>query len=67
MNMALANKSKILAGLILVILIILGLYFFTRPTDKPKCNCIFPNTGEYGVIKDGECVVMDCKRDSQNK
>lgn len=26
----------------------------------PQCNCTFPNSGKYGVIQNGTCVVVDC-------
>ncbi len=26
----------------------------------PKCNCYYPATGEYGVIKGGNCRVVNC-------
>lgn len=38
----------------------LGYFLWRRSADKPECNCRYSQTGEYGVIKDGECVVVDC-------
>jgi hypothetical protein len=38
------------------------LYFLTRSTQRPKCDCVFPNSGAYGVIRDGTCVPTDCER-----
>jgi|GEM_PF-1116415 len=26
----------------------------------PKCNCYYPNTGQYGVIRWGDCRVVNC-------
>lgn len=42
-----------------------GFYAWRVTSQKPECNCVFPNTKEYGVIKDDECVVTDCKLKSK--
>lgn len=28
--------------------------------NKPKCNCMYPNSGSYGVRSGSDCVVTDC-------
>jgi len=28
--------------------------------EAPRCNCYYPNTGRYGVIRWGDCRVVDC-------
>jgi hypothetical protein len=58
------KKSKLitLCVLALVVFIAGGLYVYRRSTVKPKCNCMFPATGEYGVIgSGGKCKVVDCE------
>jgi len=41
-------------------------YFFVlKSAAKPKCDCEFPNSGTYGVIRDGKCVVTDCERSNK--
>lgn len=61
------TAKVILLSFVLIAAIALGVYLLTRPVEKPFCNCVFPNTGEYGVKKNGECVVTDCKRKDQSQ
>lgn len=28
--------------------------------EGEKCNCLYPNTGQYGVKSGTDCVVKDC-------
>lgn len=57
-----ARTLKAVASVIaLIVLVGLGYYFWRASSKKPECDCIFSKTREYGVIKDGECVVVDCK------
>jgi hypothetical protein len=57
------KKSKIILMCVLAVVVItVGLYVYRRSTTKPKCNCMFPNTGKYGVIGfGGACRVVDCE------
>ena len=51
---------RILAPVILLITVLVVFWFFRKP--KPKCDCYYPNTGEYGIkdVKYG-CKVADCE------
>jgi flagellar basal body-associated protein FliL len=61
-----SKKSKTLISvLVLIMLAAAGFYAWRVSSQKPECNCVFPNTKEYGVIKDDECVVTDCKLKSK--
>jgi hypothetical protein len=33
----------------------------------PVCDCYFPNSKEYGVKKDGKCVVTKCQKKTPEK
>ena len=47
---------------VLALVVIAGLYVYRRSTTKPKCDCMFPNSGRYGVIGlGGGCRVVDCE------
>jgi len=61
--MALERRKKILvfAGVLLVV--VLGcIYAWSVFGPKPICDCQFPNTDRYGVIRNGKCVIIDCER-----
>ena len=63
-----ANKQTLLiVGLTLAS--ILTIYAQKKPDAQKKsdaitavCDCYYPNTKEYGVKKDGTCVVAKCRR-----
>jgi hypothetical protein len=55
----------IILALLLVAVGASVLYFLTRSTARPKCDCVFPNSGRYGVIRDGTCVPTDCEREAK--
>jgi hypothetical protein len=57
------KKSKAIMMCVLALVVIAaGLYVYRRSTTKPKCNCLFPNSGRYGVIgQGGVCRVVDCE------
>jgi hypothetical protein len=39
-----------------------GLYIYKALNSKPKCDCMFPNSKEYGVISaGGKCRVVPCE------
>ena len=59
-----AKRSKlVILGLLLAMLAASIVYFFLlRSGEKPKCDCVFPNSGRYGVIRDGTCVETECDR-----
>ena len=45
-----------------LVVIAVGLYGYRWLTAKPKCNCMFPDTKQYGVIgPGGGCRVVDCE------
>ena len=56
------KKSKIIKMCVLALVVIAAsLYVYRRSTIKPKCDCVFPNSGRYGVIgMGGGCRVIDC-------
>ena len=57
------KRSKIIVViLLLAVAAVPALYFLLRSEGKPKCDCIFPNSGTYGVIKEGRCVKTDCAK-----
>lgn len=50
---------------LLAIFLALGFALSTGPStsaneEGAKCSCLYPNSGQYGVKKDGDCVVQDC-------
>jgi len=57
------RRSKVIMMCVLALVVIsAGLYVYRRITIKPKCNCMFPNSGRYGVIgQGGQCRVIDCE------
>jgi len=41
-----------------------------KPTPGEKlsvCDCYFPNSKEYGVKKDGKCIVTKCQKKTPEK
>lgn len=59
--MAPRRLKLIISVVAVVVLMVVGYYVWHFSSEKPQCNCVFSQTREYGVIKDGECVVVDCK------
>lgn len=51
--------------LLIAMLAVVGLWS-SLPTEAqeeeaaPQCNCYYPNTGRFGVIRWGDCGVTDC-------
>jgi hypothetical protein len=35
--------------------------YLRSTTKRPPCDCIYPNTGVYGVKSNGKCVETDCE------
>jgi len=66
--MPLRKKSiGMLCAFVLIVTLFLGVYFLRHASAEPTCNCMFPNTGEYGVIETNGCVVTKCKRRTQDR
>ena len=46
-----------------LVVIVAGLFAYRWLTAKPKCNCMFADTNQYGVIgRGGGCRVVDCEK-----
>ena len=60
--MALEGKTKLLILSCVLLIIVLGfIYAWSFFGPKPVCDCQYPNTDRYGVIRDGKCIVIDCE------
>lgn len=45
-----------------------GLYIYKALNSKPKCDCMFPNSKQYGVISSGgKCEVVPCETGQSKK
>lgn len=57
------KKSKVIVMCVLALVVIgAGLYVYRWLTTKPKCDCMYPNSRQYGVIgRGGVCRVVDCE------
>jgi hypothetical protein len=56
------KRKGIIVGVLFVVLMV-GLYVgdLLNQRNKAKCDCVFPNSGRYGVIDEkGVCRVSDC-------
>ncbi len=52
----------------LVVAALMTVYPQQKPDEKlPTCDCYFPNSKEYGVKKDGKCVVTKCQKKTPEK
>lgn len=57
------TKLKALMMCFLALLVFTsGFYVYRWASAKPKCNCMYPNTKQYGVIgQGGTCRIVDCE------
>jgi hypothetical protein len=62
------KNLKLAMALVLAVITVMIVYPQQLPEEKlPDCKCVYPNTKEYGIIKDGNCVVTKCKRKAPEK
>jgi len=56
------NKAVKISLVIAVLCAAAAIVLYLRSTTKrPPCDCIYPNTGVYGVKSNGKCVETDCE------
>ena len=70
-NMPMNHKGKRLKlAMTLVIAVITVIIAYPQqPSEEklPDCKCIYSQTKQYGIIKNGNCVVTKCKRKEPQK
>ncbi len=63
------NGKKLILAMALFFAVAAAVIVYSQqsPEKSPDCKCVYPNTKEYGVIKNGKCVVTKCKRKAPEK
>ena len=62
------KRVLMIVALAFVVVAVMIAYSQQKPDEKlPVCECWFPNKKEYGVKKDGKCVVTKCQKKTPEK
>jgi hypothetical protein len=62
------TKLTVAMALALTVIAVMIVYPQQLPEEKlPDCKCVYPNTKQYGIIKNGNCIVTKCKRKAPEK
>ena len=58
------NKDMFLSLIVVILVVVVGLWAMLGQKELPTCDCEFPGSGEYGLMKmvQGEqsCVLDPC-------
>jgi len=55
------NRIKLVLSLLVLISVqVVGFSAWAAEPAMPRCNCYYPNSGEYGFVYDGDCESTPC-------